>query len=219
MIRPQPASPNSSWARQGSLRSSGVTSPASRKRSAKAAAKRPQTTESAGPCHHAHDQFQLQDHSHSTGWGPEDRCSQRVGRSESLRSFLQPLRLGASGPSTSASRERRDQPALALSNLPGAREPRSTDPQLLPAAATGPCRTPRRPPAMPALPTLSAGPRAAGDSGDLRRPRQDPLSSLCSVPAPRKLRPSPATRAYPCWRLRGLPATGELEPRREDFFF
>lgn len=68
-------------------------------------------------------------------------------------------------------------------------------------------------------PDSECGSASRRDSGDLRRPRQDPLSSLCSVPAPRKLRPSPAARAYPCWRLRGRPATGELGAQAGGLFF
>lgn len=68
------------------------------------------------------------------------------------------------------------------------------------------------PPATPALPVPRAGPRASGERRDPRGSPARPLRSARTAQPPR-----PAPRAYPWWRLRGLPATGERGVRREDF--
>lgn len=69
------------------------------------------------------------------------------------------------------------------------------------------------PPAVPALPAPPAGPPAAGDRGDLRGSPAPPLGDPSAAPRLRSpcagLPATPAPRAYPWWRLRGLPATGE----------
>lgn len=69
------------------------------------------------------------------------------------------------------------------------------------------------PPAVPALPAPPAGPPAAGDRGDLRGSPAPPLGDPSAAPRLRSpcagLPATPAPRAYPWWRLRGLPATGK----------
>lgn len=86
---------------------------------------------------------------------------------------------------------------------PGGSQPGRRVPAPRPVPARG-----ARPPA------LRAGPRAADNCGDQRRSPAGPRKPPWQRPdraahAPRRPRPSPVTLAYPWWRLRGLPATGE----------